>query len=211
MYKTILQKKMLFVWMMFTVNAPAIESLKTTYVWKVDDIYKKIPVLYNIYKFMQRCNWYEKLHMKFVPCPEQFISQKVQAIMTMQCTAMKWNPLFACSKVTQLHQKLYLKWPHSYEAKILYMVLNVNFHLHKAKYIPFTIISITKQTIISVTTVRSQLMLYQQANSVLLLHTTVTEDLNQNLHVHQLYTINNVYQELTLQQLQWMFWTNLLK
>ena len=136
MYKTILQKKMLFVWMMFTVNAPAIESLKTTYVWKVDDIYKKIPVLYNIYKFMQRCNWYEKLHMKFVPCPEQFISQKVQAIMTMQCTAMKWNPLFVCSKITQLH-KSYPKWPHSYEAKILYMVLNVNFHLHKAKYIPF--------------------------------------------------------------------------
>ena len=98
MYKTILQKKMLFVWMMFTVNAPAIESLKTTYVWKVDDIYKKIPVLYNIYKVMQRCNWYEKLHMKFVPCPEQFISQKVQAILTMQCTAMKWNPLFVCSR-----------------------------------------------------------------------------------------------------------------
>ena len=103
--KTILQKKMLFVWMMFTVNAPAIKSLKTTHVWKVD-IYKKIPVLYNIYKVMQRCNWYEKLHMKFVPCPEQFISQKVQAIMTMQCTAMKWNPLFVCSKITQLHQKL---------------------------------------------------------------------------------------------------------
>ena len=80
----------------------------------------------------------------------------------MHCNEMK--PPFCVFKDHSVTQKLYLKWPHSYEAKILYMVLNVNFHLHKAKYIPFTIISITKQTIISVTTVHSQLMLYQQAN-----------------------------------------------
>ena len=53
----------------------------------------------------------------------------------MHCNEMK--PPFCVFKDHSVTQKLYLKWPHSYEAKILYMVLNVNFHLHKAKYIPF--------------------------------------------------------------------------